>query len=239
MSTTVIAAAQAAGLHDSIMCLPQMYKTMISPYPTAPVAGKGSTQISQRLKEEAACATSPDCTIKRRGANRQHRLSQETTPVGNSATDVNGAALLSPADQDLPPPHVPNAAEKELLAIARKNYLTLQSQKRKNRIYSVWNTRYAQRPLGAVPDFSTAHTAALEQRLYKRAAAIQQGVTIPQEFLFKRASKASKAARMQRLKRQRQNFGKVLNEQSGISHIPTGTQDDEGQRVCSRPASEI
>ena len=157
---------------------------------------------------------------------------------GNASSDIDGQApvrrrTLSGGGgmlQDLPDPHVPNAAEMELLAIARKSYLTLRVQKRIRRVNGVWNTRYAQRPLGAVPDFSVEHAAALEQRLYTRVAAIQEGVTVPQEFMFQRAPKATAAARVQLQEQRKQRISKALQRRSGRAHVPHGTVDD-GRRV--------
>ena len=122
VSSMVIAAAQAAGLHESIIALPEMYKTMISPYPVAPEKARVSGQCSQ-LQQTAPGPQQDGC-----GAGTCSD-GDESAPVRAETSSVEGGML-----QGLPAPHVPNAAEMELLAIARKNYLTLRAQKRIRRV---------------------------------------------------------------------------------------------------------
>lgn len=159
VSATVIVAAQAAGLHSTIMGLPQLYRTIISPYPVAQVMNGGSEECAAPAQSSEQ---GPTPGIDQEDACEEK--APEPSDVRHSTEDVGTKFAGVQALQDLPPPHVPNAAELELLAIARKNYLTLRAQKRSRRLTGVWNTQYAQRPLGAVPDFSTAHAAVLEQR---------------------------------------------------------------------------
>jgi hypothetical protein len=236
VSATVIAAAQACGLHDKIMSLPQMYKTILCPFPVTPVMQKGNevscterttqAQTSEQ-RQSPGVDKEDDCHWPKCQEGTDLEASSERPRSKAELTQSVGPRMLL----DLPCPHVPDAAERELLAIARENYLILRAQKRIRRVNSVWNTKYAQRPLGVVPDFSAAHAAALEQRMYNKLRGIQCGITVPEKFKAQRAQKATAVAWMDKQQQHKQYINKVLQLRNGIAHLPHGSKIDDCERV--------
>eukprot|EP00892_Ulva_mutabilis_P002456 jgi/Ulvmu1/12210/UM085_0074.1 len=154
ISAVVIAAAQAAGLHDSIVRLPQQYWTII---------GSGQSAAAGVAQPPANAGGSQD----------------------ESGSDVEPVHI-----------HVPSTAERKALALARKNYITLRAAQRCQRVHPQWRSKHAQRPLGAVPNFTEVHRALAENNARTRKRAVARGMTVPIEYRFQQTSKATAAHRL-------------------------------------------
>jgi hypothetical protein len=251
----VIASAQAAGLHEVIMALPQMYKTVISPVPmppakptegpTPPGHFDGNLHRQQpaegTTRGEAPPAAENSCRSCQGSATAHpddvRTSSASIAPQEAQAPQACGQELRQSAERAPVYVHVPNAAQCELLAVARRRYVALAAKRRAERVSRRWDAQYTQRPLGVVPDFARMHAAWGERRLRARVEALTRGVTVPQEFVFRRAPRAAEAARaMQRLQRQ-QRLCRAL--EACVGPPPGHAWPADAPLVVSAPTSMV
>lgn len=97
-------------------------------------------------------------------------------------------------DEQAPHVHVPSAEESELLAMARKYCLALQTVHRTQRLQPQWRRKHAALPLGEVPDFQAAHQALARRCVRARQRAVAAGLTVPREFDFETGRSSARAS---------------------------------------------
>jgi hypothetical protein len=253
VSATVIAAAQACGLHEIIMRLPERYKTVVGPSTVTPGMQEDAEGVctnraghAETLGQLQPPGTDVKSDFHRSECQKDAHLDASSKRIRHSdivdQDQILGhirqeAGLSKPQEVNtIPalPPRVIDAVERQLLAIARINYLTLRAQKRSRRVHGVWKTKYAQRPLGSVPDFSAAHAAASEWHVHRKFRAIQRGVTIPEEFKAQRAANSAAAARIDQQQLDDiwcKQESKVLQVHGGIACDVQARNSDGFERV--------
>jgi hypothetical protein len=225
-------AAQAVGWHDTIMQMPNQYKTVVisdagltGPRDAAAVLQSNAHQPGCSKQDLSCFGHQLHQTTGRTGSDEclpsekpEEIINAEIVPTTSLQTSMQPGSLLqhvrggsgSPSVQDAGTASPGNYTElrrlcpsdTHLLALAHREYLALKLQKQQEKIDSNWHAQHPTRPLGTVPDFSR-HQAAFESRLVSR---MTRRITLPDEFEFKLGSRRARLARREAVASRRQRF---------------------------------